>query len=155
MMRVEAPKSGVWSRELLDRAVEFHGHGGPLMVVGLRMGLLALSRLNARGWFDLSCRVLLRWRPPDSCVIDGIQTATGCTMGKHNIEVEERDGIAAEFTTDRERLHLRLKPKQLERIRKTLALSDEGATRALIEEMIATTDHDLFEMLQDIHASNL
>jgi formylmethanofuran dehydrogenase subunit E len=144
LMKAETSKSREWSRELLDRAVEFHGHGGPLMVVGLRMGLLALSLLNAQGWFDLSCRVRLRWRPPDSCVIDGIQTATGCTMGKHNIEVEERDGIAAEFTTDRERLRLRLKPKQLERIRKTLALSDEEAERALIEEIIATKDHCLF-----------
>jgi len=98
-MRVETPKQRDWSDELLERAVEFHGHGGPMMVVGLRMGLAALRRLEAPGWFGLRCVAMLRWGPPDS-VIDGIQVSTGCTMGKRNMEVREREGIAAVFTMD-------------------------------------------------------
>ena len=69
------------------------------MTVGLRMGLYALEDLDCKGWFDVSCRVALRWRPPDSCVIDGIQSSTGCTMGKRNIEVVEGDGVSATFTS--------------------------------------------------------
>jgi len=38
-MRARAQKQKSWSKELLERASEFHGHGGPFMVVGLRMGL--------------------------------------------------------------------------------------------------------------------
>ena len=71
-MRARVQKQKRWSEELLERASEFHGHGGPFMVVGLRMGLEALRRLCASGWFDIRCRVELNWRPPDSCVIDGI-----------------------------------------------------------------------------------
>jgi len=40
----------------------------------------------------------LRLRPPDACVVDGIQVSTGCTLGKGNIEVEEGDGISALFS---------------------------------------------------------
>ena len=146
MMRIETPKSREWSRELLDRAVEFHGHGGPFMVVGLRMGLLALNLLDTKGWFNIRCCVYLRLKPPYSCVIDGIQISTGCTMGKRNIEVRDREGIAGEFTTEKGRIRLRLKPKFLERIREILALSDEDATRALIQEIIAVNDRILFEI---------
>ena len=34
---------------------------------------------------------------PDACVLDGIQVSTGFTLGKHNIEVEEKRGVSATF----------------------------------------------------------
>lgn len=86
-MRVSAPKQTEWSEELFERAMEPHGHGRAFMVVGLRMGLTALRELEVRGWFEIRCNVELTWRLPDSCVIDGIQSSTGCTMGRRNIEV--------------------------------------------------------------------
>ena len=121
MIRVGIPKPREWSEGLLDYAIEFHGHGGPFIVVGLRIGLVALRRLDARGWFDIRCRVALRWRPPDSCVIDGIQCSTGCTMGKHNIEVEEQEGITADFYKTGKHLRIVLRQEVIERIRGTLA----------------------------------
>ncbi len=33
------------------------------MVVGLRMGLTTLKELEARDWFDISCRVEVTWLP--------------------------------------------------------------------------------------------
>ena len=96
---VEEPKRRVLDEELERRAMEFHGHGGPFMTLGLRMGLYALGHLDCKGWFYLSCGVTLRWIPPDSCVIDGIQSSTGCTMGKRNLEVVEGDGISATFNS--------------------------------------------------------
>ena len=76
MMRVETPKMREWSETLQDKAVKFHGHDGPFMIIGLRMGLVALRQLNAHGWFDLQYRVRLRWRPPDVCILDGIQVSS-------------------------------------------------------------------------------
>lgn len=84
-MLAEDIKQREWSEDLLHRAISFHGHGGPFLVVGLQMGLAALRMLEASGLFDLCCSVKLR-SPPDSCVIDGIQFSTGCTMGKCNID---------------------------------------------------------------------
>jgi len=83
------PEVDYLSEEFLERAVEFLGYRGPFMVVGLRMGLAALRELEARGWFDISCRVELAWRPLDSGVMDGIQCYMDCTMGELNIEVAE------------------------------------------------------------------
>ena len=77
----------------------FHGHVSPCMVIGLRMGLTALEMLDGKGCFDLECEVRLKWNPPDSCIIDGIQCSRGCTMSKKNIPVMEHSRIMACFTS--------------------------------------------------------
>jgi formylmethanofuran dehydrogenase subunit E len=125
MMKVEKPKQRVYTEELEERAIEFHGHGGPFMIIGLRMGLTALEILDTSGWFGIKCRVFLHWAPPDSCVIDGIQTSTGCTMGKHNIEVEERDGVSAEFYSTEKKVAVTLRDDVLSRIRDDLHGEEE------------------------------
>lgn len=99
MKFVTTPKERTWSEGLYQRAVEFHGHGGPFMLIGLRMGMLALRALDAKGWFGIRCVARLHWGPPDSCVLDGIQISTGCTTGKHNLDVEDAEGVTAEFKT--------------------------------------------------------
>jgi formylmethanofuran dehydrogenase subunit E len=141
---LEEPKQRVLDEELERRAVEFHGHGGPFMTVGLRMGLYALERLDCRGWFDLSCRVALRWRPPDSCVVDGIQSSTGCTMGKHNIEVVEGDGVSAVFTSKEGSVALRLRERVLEKLRG--GLDDEEDTLELMGWLGGAAAEELFEV---------
>jgi len=141
---LEEPKQRVLDEELERRAVEFHGHGGPFMTVGLRMGLYALERLDCRGWFDLSCRVALRWRPTDSCVVDGIQSSTGCTMGKHNIEVVEGDGVSAVFTSKEGSVALRLKERVLEKLRG--GLDDVENTLELMGWLGEAAAEELFEV---------
>lgn len=145
MMRVETSKQRKLSEALLGKAVEFHGHGGPFMVVGLRMGLTALNRLDAHGWLDLRCCIKLRLRRPTSCVIDGIQSSTGCTMGKCNIEVEEGEGIAAEFSKRDENLIIVLKQGVLEKVLGTLAEGREEQVKSLMAGLIEASDNDLFE----------
>lgn len=78
---VKTPKQRDYTVELEERAIEFHGHGGPFMIIGLRMGLTALDKLDSRGWLGIRCQAFLRWAPPDSCVIDGVQSSTGCPWG--------------------------------------------------------------------------
>lgn len=146
MMRVETPKTREWSEALQDKAVEFHGHGGPFMIIGLRMGLIALRRLDAHGWFDLQCRVRLRWRPPDSCVLDGIQISTGCTTGKHNLEVEEGDGISAHFTKENEKVSIVLRQEVLKEVHETLAAEVEESVKALMNSLKETSENDIFKV---------
>lgn len=52
MMKEETPKQRTWSKELYEKASEFHGHGGPFMIVGLRMGLLGIRLWDMRGKFE-------------------------------------------------------------------------------------------------------
>lgn len=70
--------------EVMKGAVKFHGHLGPFLVLGIRAGLLANSFLG-KDCFKMKAIVTTDPHPPNSCFVDGIQFATGCTMGKRNI----------------------------------------------------------------------
>ena len=122
---VKEPKTRVYCKELEERAIEFHGHGGPFMIVGLRMGLSALNHLDAKGWFGLNCVVKLNWAPPDSCVIDGIQSSTGCTMGKRNIQVDEMNGVSACFSFKKNEVTLTVREDVLMKIKSVFDEGDE------------------------------
>ena len=153
MRVVEEPKQRAWSQELYDRAVEFHGHGGPFMVIGLRMGILALDRLDSKGWFDISCRAMLRWKPPDSCIIDGIQSSTGCTTGKHNLVVDEDEGVAAEFRSGEKTVLVILKDAVLSTIRKAISMDNsgkvhEGEAESFMQYLIDALAAQLFEVIE-------
>ncbi len=63
----------------------FHGHLGPYVVIGYRMGRLARERFDGK----MTAVVFAGRHPPMSCLIDGVQFTTGCTLGKNNIVVRE------------------------------------------------------------------
>ncbi len=141
---VETPKQRNYTRELEETAIQFHGHGGPFLVIGLKMGLHALKTLDANGWFNLTCIVYLNWAPPDSCVIDDIQSSTGCTMGKHNITVEDGNGITAEFTDRNKSVKIILRDDILARIRATL--DSEEKYNSLMKSLVDADPMELFQV---------
>lgn len=141
---VEEPKQRIYDEYLEQRAIEFHGHDGPYMVIGLRMGLAALEMLDCKGWFDLECEVRLNWRPPDSCVIDGIQSSTGCTMGKKNISVVEQPGVMSCFRSRDKELSLKLRSEVISMINDNMV--DEDIPHYLIEELEQASLSELFEI---------
>ena len=69
-------------------AFEFHGHRCPFLPLGFRMGLLALERLGVDREKDHTLHVFaeLGEGHPQTCLMDGIQIATGATFGKTLIE---------------------------------------------------------------------
>lgn len=66
-------------------------------------------------------------------------------MGKHNIEIEEREGISASFYKNDENLRITLKKDIEEKIRNALAKEHEE-TRKLISELINACDQDIFDV---------
>ncbi|MFO8034276.1 MAG: formylmethanofuran dehydrogenase subunit E family protein, partial [Candidatus Bipolaricaulota bacterium] len=72
-------------QRMIERGVELHGHLGPYLVAGIRMGLLALELLESSGYFGLSAVSEAGREPPRSCLSDGIQIGSGCTAGKGNL----------------------------------------------------------------------
>ena len=141
---VEEPKQRTLDESLEARAIEFHGHDGPFMTLGLRMGLTALEVLDCKGWFDLKCEVGLNWNPPDSCVIDGIQCSTGCTMGKKNITVVEKPGVEAVFTSKGKVLNIKLKDEVIEKIKNNM--TDEDIPHELIEGLEEAELSEIFDI---------
>jgi len=74
--------------EELARASAFHTHLGPFLVVGLRMGR-AVTREFGAAPFTIKIRAHTGLVPPYSCVVDGIQCSTPCTVGNGGLEVAE------------------------------------------------------------------
>lgn len=75
---------------VLDRTSNIHGGAGPFAVAGYRMGDAALRMLKLRrGSFDIE---VIHHAPREvqwSCIIDGLQAATGASLGKLNLKLVE------------------------------------------------------------------
>ena len=119
------------------------------MIIGLRIGLTALRALDSEGWFGLTCTATLHWSPPDSCLLDGIQSSSGCTMGKRNLIVKEGHGISAIFHSGSKTLQITLKPEVYAEIKQAMSPDAEHTTpnhsnETLVNQLIQADDHELF-----------
>ena len=73
-------------------AVQFHGHLGPGLVFSCLVGKAGLEAVGAQGYFDVEVTAYGPLaEPPQSCVLDGLQLATGATLGKRNINIVESE----------------------------------------------------------------
>ena len=66
-------------------AEKLHGHLGPFLVMGVRMGIVA--KKTGKG-SRLRATVKVPLLTPFSCVIDGIQSTTKCTIGNQKLKTE-------------------------------------------------------------------
>ena len=70
----------------LESIVQFHGHLGPSIIAGARLGMAGLQAVDAKGYFDVEVTCEGPFvKPPQSCFLDGLQVSTGATMGKRNL----------------------------------------------------------------------
>jgi len=82
----------------LNRAVEFHGHLGPFVALGVRLGLVGLRETDGRGESSkLHITVTLENRIPFTCAVDGIQVVTGCTIGNKRLKIRRGKSLTASF----------------------------------------------------------
>lgn len=77
-------------RQVLEKALEFHGHRCWASVAGVRVGLAALEKLGVKrsGGSQLYGIVEIGEEHGGMCFGDGVQYVTGCTFGKGNIRKE-------------------------------------------------------------------
>jgi len=80
----------------LKEIEKFHGHLGPFAVIGYKMGLIACEKLGSDP-FKKKVVVYTGTTPPISCIVDGIQLGSCCTLGKGNIETIDEKKPKAEF----------------------------------------------------------
>ena len=84
-----------------SQAIRFHGHNGPFLALGYRLGKEMNRILKPKGIMDYTVTVYVRREKPYTCVIDGLQSVTCATMGKGNIMVRNRmePGIRVKIVT--------------------------------------------------------
>ncbi|MEX2704365.1 MAG: FmdE family protein [Candidatus Freyrarchaeum guaymaensis] len=128
------------SSELLKRAIDFHGHLGPFLVIGLLMSNAAHRLLGE----ITSVKVKTRLRPPRSCVLDGVQVATRCTLGNAKLKaVDSQSEISAEFTRkDERKILVTCKGDFLDKLEKRL----ERKEKTLEEEALSLLEVDAKEI---------
>lgn len=109
--------------EDLDALRRFHGHLGVYVTLGLRMG--AIGRRVLGHYKGLRASVRSQPEPPMLCVVDGVQFASGCTMGKGNITVAPAGEPEVLFEKDGRRVRVALKPGWRERIDREMSKETE------------------------------
>ncbi len=95
--------------EELQGLARFHGHIGPYAVVGYRMGAIAIDRLAPKKHSALKCIVKTGIKPPVSCLVDGIQFSSSCTLGKGNISVIDEGKTEAVFECAGKKMTIKLR----------------------------------------------
>lgn len=97
--------------EWLRMAVQFHGHLGPAIVVGVRMGCAGLDAVQAQGYFDVEVTAEGPFAaPPKSCILDGLQLSTGASLGKRNLHVVESDDYVIKIKNKRTGKAVEIRP---------------------------------------------
>ena len=75
----------------IENAAKLHGHLGPFLVIGVRIGEMAKRHLDVdnKSSHRLQASIKTPLFTPFSCVIDGIQASTSCTVGNQRLKIEE------------------------------------------------------------------
>ncbi|HTQ40064.1 MAG TPA: formylmethanofuran dehydrogenase subunit E family protein [Pirellulales bacterium] len=134
---------------------EFHGAAGPWAVAGFRIGERALKELNLpRQSFSLA---VVHYSPAEvqySCIADGVQAATGASLGKLNLRIEsaavdDLRTVVEDRKTGR-RLTFKLQPKFVQSILDvpTDKLESEG------QRVAGLPDDEIFTFAETTSSSN-
>jgi len=95
----------------LAYAAQFHGHLGPWATAGARAGMAGRAAVGADGYFDLevTCEGPFQ-APPRSCLLDGLQVTTGCTLGKRNLHWVEAEEVLVRMKNTRSGKQVEIRP---------------------------------------------
>lgn len=117
---------------LLEKAVRLHGHLGPFLVLGLKMGLKAESIIGK----PVACEVFAILRKPYVCAADGLKTVI-----RGNIVLKEGKGLSAKFSNGKDSLVIEVRRSIVE---KYAGVSWEKCEENAYEVM-KSRDEELFE----------
>jgi formylmethanofuran dehydrogenase subunit E len=133
---------------VVREAVAFHGHLGPFLIIGVRMGLIGLRELKTnKNDLKLQATAVLKQTPPFSCIIDGIQTTTHCTIGNGKLKLKNKPQIiSAVFSINEEkRVTVTLEPTKFAELKKALPKDRQSYKNIqLAREIAFTPEKELF-----------
>ncbi|MGB9717364.1 MAG: FmdE family protein [Thermoproteota archaeon] len=123
--------------DLLEKAVSLHGHLGPFLVLGLKMGLKVESTLGK----PVACEIATPGRKPFLCVVDGLKTVVGCS-----VVLREGESLSAWFSnTKGDELVIRVRASVVGKYAdKYVGAPWEGCEKDAYE-VLESSDEELFE----------
>jgi formylmethanofuran dehydrogenase subunit E len=141
---------------LLEEAAVFHSHLGPFLVLGLKVGQLALRELRTKkGDPKLSAQVELPYRIPISCLLDGVQFSTGCTIGNKRLSFRDSPDITLSFSNSGETIVSGLKKATFQVLNPLMRGEDLSAKelRDLSHNIAVMNENALFDVKQRLNIS--
>ncbi len=131
---------------LMEKAAHFHGHLGPFLVIGVRMGNMAERILKPNIKENkLQATAKIPFLTPFSCVLDGIQATTKCTIGNRKLKIENsQKEITVRFELENSdkaikvSVNLRLVEELMNKI------SEGASNEALAQEIACIPESQLF-----------
>lgn len=123
-------QDGIWAlamtldlTQLLAATAARHSHLCPRQVLGVRIGLAGAAALGLE--LPRRDKRLLAIVETDGCFADGIEVATGCTVGHRTLRVEDYGKVAATFVDAMTELAVRIAPRPDVRPRAAAYAPDE------------------------------
>lgn len=101
--------------ELLKQSSARHSHLCPRQVLGVRMGLAGMAAIGVET--PMPRKAALVFVESDGCFADGIEVATGATVGHRTLRTVDFGKIAATFANVKTGITLRLAPQLDVRLR--------------------------------------
>lgn len=133
---------------LLEKAAEFHGHLGPFLAIGVRMGMIGLKKIGKDNSDSLRIDVSLPLHVPFSCIIDGLQVTTHCTVGNQKLSLHDSGSVQARFKreTDKMEVSVTLNKPLFEELKSQLLgeAVPEGEVRKLARVIAGISEDELF-----------
>jgi formylmethanofuran dehydrogenase subunit E len=134
--------------EQLRFAADLHGHFGPFLALGVRMGLYGLRKLGVKkGDKELHATVILKYVTPVSCILDGVQSSTRCTVGNSRLTWKNSKDVSAIFQLGRSKrqVEVSVKPSVLQELKLKLeAKPSDEETRQIGLDIASRSDAELF-----------
>lgn len=94
---------------LLELSSARHSHLCPRQVLGVRIGLAGLAALGLEA--PVRAKRLLTFVETDGCFADGVEIATGCTVGHRTLRVVDYGKVAAVFVDAQTEQAVRIAPR--------------------------------------------
>jgi formylmethanofuran dehydrogenase subunit E len=148
-MKVIKSKISEELASLIEKAAGFHGHLGPFLVIGVRIGSLAEKILNVNAGESSKLRVTARLPllTPFSCIIDGIQATTQCTVGNQKLRIENSQAkimVYSERQNLDKALRIHVNPKIIKELKDRY--SEGASNEELAQEIASMPESQLFIM---------
>ena len=96
-------------QELLKRSSDRHSHLCPRQVLGVRIGLAGMAALGLEAPISKQSGLVIV--ETDGCFVDGIEVATGATVGHRTLRLGDYGKIAATFVSATSGQAVRLWPR--------------------------------------------
>jgi len=144
-MKTKNPMINTDLTKLIEKAADFHGHLGPFLVIGVKMGKFAKTNLSNAENGNLETTVKVPLLTPFSCVLDGIQVTTHCTTGNRRLIIENsQKEIAVDFKLQHSnrKLKVLVNPKIVEKLMNRI--SEATSNEELAWEIARMAESQLF-----------